>query len=416
MRGFVITGNERFLQSYTEGRRRTSELTDTLRVLHRRDAEVLATVDTVEARLGRWQDQVAEPEIALARQDLGAAREFVNDGLGPVLFEEFRAADDALRSAIDARSAQETSRRNRAFFIVVAAALSALSLLAVTAAALLGRLRRWVIELHTTEQRLRHTIDTIQASLLPPTLPFVDTLAIAVAYLPASTDTGVGGDFYDLMVTDEGMVNISIGDVSGHDIHAAVITSLVRHTLNAAGQHLDDPAEVLRWANKALAAQVEDGRFVTAAHGQFRPATETAPAVLHLALAGHPQPILIPANGGRPREIGEPGTLLGVAEVPTLTTTRTELAEGDQILLYTDGLNENSDPRLSTEELVALVASARGDTAEETAAQLLQRYEGLRLRSSRDDLAVLVLQVRVAAAVMTRSGGDAELDRLQPTQ
>ena len=131
------------------------------------------------------------------------------------------------------------------------------------------------------------------------------------------------------MVTDEGMVNISIGDVSGHDIHAAVITSLVRHTLNAAGQHLDDPAEVLRWANKALVAQVEDGRFVTAAHGQFRPATETAPAILHLALAGHPQPILIPANGGRPREIGEPATLLGVAEAPTLTTTRTELAGGD---------------------------------------------------------------------------------------
>ena len=157
------------------------------------------------------------------------------------------------------------------------------------------------------------------------------------------------------MVTDQGMVNISIGDVSGHDIHAAVITSLVRHTLNAAGQHLDDPAEVLCWANKALSAQVEVGRFVTAAHGQFRPATETVPAVLHLALAGHPQPILIPANGGSPREIGEPGTLLGVAEAPTLTTTRTELA-------------------------------------------------------------ALVVQVRLAAAAMTRSRGDAELERRQPTQ
>lgn len=97
---------------------------------------------------------MAEPEIALARRDLGAAREFVNDGLGPVLFDEFWAADDALRVAIDARSAQETSRRNGAFSIVVAAALSALGLLAVTAAALLGRLRRWVIELHTTDTLL----------------------------------------------------------------------------------------------------------------------------------------------------------------------------------------------------------------------------------------------------------------------
>ena len=254
------------------------------------------------------QDQVAEPEIALTRQDPGAAREFVKDGLGPVLFEEFQAADDALREAIDAHSAQERSRRNRAFFIVVAAALSALGLLAVTATPLLGRLRRWVIELHTTEQRLRHTIDTIQASLLPPILPLVDTLAVAVAYRPASTDTEVGGDFYDLTVTDEGVVNIRIGEVSGHDIHAVVITSLVRHTLNAAGQHLDDPAEVLRWANKALAAQVEVGRFVTAARGQFRPATETAPAALHLALAGHPSRSSFRQTAGVPARSGSPGT------------------------------------------------------------------------------------------------------------
>lgn len=409
LRGFVITGNEEFLARYASGRQHSAASIDELRTLMNGEADIEALVDTAETFLTAWQRQVAEAEIELARTDLGAAQEFVGTGLGTQLFDRFRDAQHALLAAIDRRFNDSAEQNDRAVVTLVVIAVVTLALLAFTAAILLHRSRRWIIGVRAIEHRLRSTIRTIQSSLLPASLPDIDAITGAVAFRPASADTDVGGDFYDLNITPAGLITISIGDVCGHDIHAAVVTTLVRHTINAASQHLIDPADVLRWANQAVNSQDNDDRFVSAAHGHLHPATTDRPAILALALAGHPYPILIPADGAPPREIGVAGTLLGITDAPEITSAHIELAAGDQVLLYTDGLVENSDPRLTIEGLLALVRNARSDNAADTAARLVEQYDALDLRTTRDDVAVLITQVRPIHAPAPPSPNDEQL-------
>ncbi len=219
--------------------------------------------------------------------------------------------------------------------------------------------RRWIGQLRVAQQRLRDTIGTLQLGLLPNEVPQLDNVAIAVAYLPATDDLEVGGDFYDISTPSEGSIAITVGDVCGHDVVAAVITGLVRNTISAASAHLDDPSEVLDWANRALRQRSRDTRFVTVAQAHLDHTSNT----LRLALAGHPRPILIPGNGDPPREIGAAGTLLGVLASPAITTVDVPVNDGDQVLFYTDGLTENTRPRLTTEELLALIVRSTADTA-----------------------------------------------------
>jgi PAS domain S-box-containing protein len=93
---------------------------------------------------------------------------------------------------------------------------------------------------------------TLQRSLLPPTLPEVPGIEVAARYLPAGNGNEVGGDFYDCFPTREGEWVVVMGDVSGKGAEAAAITALARHTIRAAVVHEPEPAAVLRALNDAL--------------------------------------------------------------------------------------------------------------------------------------------------------------------
>ncbi len=254
-----------------------------------------------------------------------------------------------------------------------------------------------ITQLRRVERRLRSIITTLQESFLPAALPEHPEFELAVEYQAASDDTEIGGDFYDAALRPDGSISITIGDVCGHDIEAAVLTSVVRHTISAAAQHFADPGEVLRWANQAVHDHADDARFVTAAHATLHPADRDGRSTLHLALAGHPLPVLIPADGSRALEIGAAGTLLGVDANSRTWGQLIDLAVGDQVVFYTDGLSENSIPRLDPEGLLVLVGGSRADTAAGTARLLIERYGELSLRHNRDDVAVLVIRRKRSA-------------------
>ena len=416
VRGFVITGDQKFLEPYTAGRQRSAQALDALRVLFRDEASVRSLVDAVATKLSSWQTQVADPQIDAARIDLGTARDLVGRGNGTPTFDELRTSLADLSAAIDRRWADSNEQSASAFASVVATAIAAGVILAAAAVLLLNRSRRWLTQAHTLEGRLRSTITTIQGSLLPAMVPDIDHVAVAVAYRPASSEVDVGGDFYDINISPAGLVTVSVGDVCGHDIHAAVVTGLVRHTINAASQHLIDPADVLRWANQAMNSNNTDGRFVSAAHAHLHPLGADGAVLLDLALAGHPFPILLPVDGGAPREIGVAGTLLGIVADPSLTTSRITLNPGDQVVFFTDGLIENSQPRMTTDDLLALVNRARGATAAETQANLIDRYDQFTRRAKHDDVVVVVIQLRSTRVAETDDSGISEGAQLESTQ
>ena len=234
---------------------------------------------------------------------------------------------------------------------------------------------------------------TLQASLLPDTLPEIAGLDVAVRYWAAGEGIIVGGDFYDLFAFDDRWAAV-IGDVCGTGPAAASLTGLARHTIRAAAWNGADSDDVLRQLNHAVH---QSGRhtFCTALFCTL--AKSSSGFRFTVAAGGHPLPVVHRANG-HCETVGEPGTLLGGLVESRSTTVATDLRPGDTVVLYTDGITDVRPPHGLTERAVeALVEVAATDatTADDIATNLGIQIDAVLPFSRRDDdIALLVLRVR----------------------
>jgi PAS domain S-box-containing protein len=244
----------------------------------------------------------------------------------------------------------------------------------------------------TDEQRT--IASTLQASLLPHSLPVIPGAEVAVRYWATGEAIEVGGDFYDIFeVVPDTSWAVVIGDVCGTGPRAAAVTGLARHTIAAAAWHGDDPATVLQNLNRTMRARGTD-RFLTVVYGTVEPAR--GGVAVSLTCAGHPLPVLIRADGGV-GTIGEPGSLIGVLEKIRVSTVRSVLEPGDTVVLYTDGLTDVPPPYHLTEAgFSALVseAAANARSAEDIADGIHARLSAIRAIDKRnDDMALLIIRV-----------------------
>ncbi len=237
-------------------------------------------------------------------------------------------------------------------------------------------------------EREKAIATTLQRSLLPSVLRAPSWLAATSRYWAAEDGAEVGGDFFDLFAVGDDRWAVTIGDVCGKGVEAAALTSVARHTARAAARHAATAADVLIAVHEAVAAY--DGtNYCTMAFGFVERGDEGA--TLSIALGGHPRPLVRRADGSV-TEVGRPGTLLGIIE-PRAADEQVQLAPGDTLVLYTDGVTDA--PRglaVSTVELAAAVAGAGGgaeEVAEEIGALLAQR----RPHGVDDDVALLVVGV-----------------------
>lgn len=180
-------------------------------------------------------------------------------------------------------------------------------------------------------------IADLQQSLLPAALPAVPGLDVAVHYRAARR---AGGDYYDFFPLPGGAVGVLVADVSGHGTPAAVLMAITHSIAHATAAPAGHPGAFLTHLNTHLAGRYsrQSGSFVTAFAAVFDPARN----VVRYASAGHVPPRLVrAADGSRvplnrvqrlPLGISPPGTAYPEAE--------TDLAPGDQVVLFTDGLTE----------------------------------------------------------------------------
>jgi PAS domain S-box-containing protein len=235
---------------------------------------------------------------------------------------------------------------------------------------------------------------TLQRSLLPPELPHVPGLQLAARYLAAGEGNEVGGDFYDCFKTGEGDWALVIGDVCGKGAEAAAVTALARYTVRASATlHSDQPEVVLRDLNDAIRREVAgSSRFCTVLYISLRPRHDGVRACV--ATGGHPLPLLMRADG-RVETAGRPGTLLGILPDPEIRTTEIDLAPGDTLVLYTDGVTEISpvDDRFGPETLARFVEGCAGREAPVIARRIEEQVLEIGGGSLRDDMAVVVLRV-----------------------
>jgi sigma-B regulation protein RsbU (phosphoserine phosphatase) len=147
----------------------------------------------------------------------------------------------------------------------------------------------------------------------------------------------VSGDLYDFFPLDDGRLAFFVGDVSGKGMSAALfmvaVHALIRHlTLSLSG-----PAKTLAELNTTLSRDNQTEMFVTLLHGIFDPKT----GATWLASAGHPRPLLHRCDGSIAEVPMSTGRLLGVGEGDLeLADASIELAQGDTLVLYTDGITE----------------------------------------------------------------------------
>lgn len=242
-------------------------------------------------------------------------------------------------------------------------------------------------------KRSEDLAQVLQSNLLPASLPDVDGLDLSVSYLPA--DRGrVGGDFYDVRVTQDSDTVLLIGDVEGHGPHAAAATSLARETMLALAEAAWSPARSLESLNRAMRirqTQQTENRYCTIAAVRLAAGAETWTATV--SLGGHPQPVLVHGDGSV-ETIGTYGSMLGWIDEPVFHDDTFTLRPGDCIVLYTDGLTDACPgvPNLENGTLQSLLSHVADQPAEVIADTLL---EAVRLRTStpRDDIAILVARM-----------------------
>ena len=232
----------------------------------------------------------------------------------------------------------------------------------------------------------------LQESLLPPRLPVIPGLDAAARYVPG--EGIVGGDFYDLFPVGDDAWFAAIGDVEGKGAAAAARTSLVRHAVRLAAVRAGGPAETLEEVNRAMLADDdrEDQRFSTLLLAHLAP--RGGRVGVRLVSGGHPPALVLRADG-TVEEAGSPGTLLGVVEDFVVQEVAVELAPGDALVLYTDGLIEarRGAEVLGQARVADVLRGLAGTGPAGIAAALAQASESWADGRRRDDLALLVLKV-----------------------
>ncbi|MDP9105566.1 MAG: SpoIIE family protein phosphatase, partial [Candidatus Eremiobacteraeota bacterium] len=254
----------------------------------------------------------------------------------------------------------------------------------------LGRRAGLAIHKARLFEREHRAAESFQEASLPATLPKVPGLALDAFYAPGRAEAQVGGDWYDALRLVDGRVIVSIGDVAGSGLEAAVTMGNMRQIIRGIAQVHADPALMLNAADRALRLEHPD-KFVTA----FVGVVDTITGTLTYASAGQPPPLLRHPDGTI-EPLSETGLPLGLrSNSEDIRSTTIELPDGACLLLYTDGLTEfDRMPITGERRLSALLGEVASEGGEHLARRLVERM--LPGGIARDDVAVLVLTVRAA--------------------
>jgi serine phosphatase RsbU (regulator of sigma subunit)/anti-sigma regulatory factor (Ser/Thr protein kinase) len=237
----------------------------------------------------------------------------------------------------------------------------------------------------------------LQQAMLPRTIPSVPGADIAVryrsGYAGGSLGRDIGGDWYDLIPLPGGRVGAVIGDVQGHDTHAAAVMGQLRIVLRAYAAEGHTPATVMARASVFL-HELDTDRFATCLYAE----ADLSTGVVQVVRAGHIDPLVRHTDGACCRVAVDGGLPLGLsAEFDSLEypVCAMELDPGQALVLCTDGLVERPGADLDDGMRALAAAVAAGpDDVRDLADQLIEMAEK---RGGDDDVALLVLRRRAFA-------------------
>jgi serine phosphatase RsbU (regulator of sigma subunit)/anti-sigma regulatory factor (Ser/Thr protein kinase) len=232
-----------------------------------------------------------------------------------------------------------------------------------------------------------------QSATLDVPLPQIPGITFDAFYRAANATSNVGGDWYETFVLQDGRIVVSVGDVMGSGIQAAVQMMNVRQTIRGVGFMHPDPREMLAAAESTLVRQYQDS-FVSTVVGIIDPVTQT----FSYANAGHPS-VLMRSSAHAVQELGERGPALGVfPELRNAVVGHVSFSCPATFVLYTDGLIEATQDVPSSMHRLREVVAALDD---KDFAPALTVYKNMISDGAavRDDVAILTITIHATSDV-----------------
>ena len=228
----------------------------------------------------------------------------------------------------------------------------------------------------------------IQQRLLPQQVPQIDGCELAASWQPAS---GVGGDCFDTLRFGETRLALSIADVVGKGIPAALLMSNLQAAVRAFASDAVEPRDLCQRVNRILCGNIAEGRFISF----FYCLVDAAAGTLVYTNAGHYFPMLVHADGSFARlDVG--GPVLGVLPDADYQQAPVALTPGDRLVLFTDGLTEARSPadeEFGEERLLKAALEHRGCSAPALQARLADAVASFTEGRLQDDATLIVLGV-----------------------
>ena len=231
----------------------------------------------------------------------------------------------------------------------------------------------------------------IQESLLPARPAGISGVDVEWIYEPCEK---LGGDSFSAFEVARGLIGFYMLDVTGHGMVAALqsvaLTRVLASTWTA--QALSSPAQLTKWLNMEFPVDPEVWQYFTFLCGMLDQSTGR----LRYASAGHPGPIHVPVDGA-PVALEADGVPIGWFADVEYDEFTAEVAPGDRLYIYSDGLTEamnESDEDFGVSGLVGSLASTRGRPLDETVREIRRAVGGWRGREELDDdLTLLALEI-----------------------
>ena len=226
----------------------------------------------------------------------------------------------------------------------------------------------------------------IQKRLLPQQIPQIDGWELAASWQPAS---GVGGDCFDTIRFGETRLALTIADVVGKGIPAALLMSNLQAAVRAFASEAVEPDALCQQVNRILCGNIAEGRFISF----FYCVLDAATSVLSYTNAGHYLPILVHADGSHER-LGAGGPVLGIFPDADYERATIALNSGDRLVLFTDGLTEarnTDDEEFGEARLIAAAIEHRCCSAPAMQARLSDAVATFCGGCLQDDATLIVL-------------------------
>jgi sigma-B regulation protein RsbU (phosphoserine phosphatase) len=359
------------------------DLVDALRLLLKPEGIVIDAVHSPDAALAAVQSSAFD----LVLMDLNYTGDTTSGREGIDLLEHLQALDASLPIVVmtgwgSIDLAVEAMRRGVRDFVQKPWDNSAL-VTTLRSEIQAGRERRVKAE---RDQRELEEARRIQRTLLPSVLPQMDGFELAASWQPAS---GVGGDCFDAIRFSSHRLALSIADVVGKGIPAALLMSNLQAAVRAFATEAARPAELCERVNTILCGHISEGRFISF----FYCVVDSEVGSLTYANAGHFPPALIRADGTMIR-LTSGGPVLGVLPAGTYESGTSAFGAGDRLILYTDGITEarsDTDEEFGDERLLSMAVEHRACSAPALQARLVDAVATFTGRRFTDDATLMVL-------------------------